>query len=88
MAAHVAEVGKHALAVAEGFRGRVNQVITATGRSAPQNVNYAVKTDYMIPLLRAALGDQWSLLSGGGPQREMSEIVERAEGSVFLVIVR
>ena len=78
-------------------RGEVVGVVTATldpvgtlraTGSLPQNVNYAVKADYMIPLLRAALGDQWSLLSGVAPQREMSEIVERAEGSVFLVIVR
>ena len=67
----------------------LNQLVTlrATG-SLPQNVNYAVKSDYLIPLLHTSLKDKWSKTGSIQKSRSMAELVKELESSVVLVIVR
>lgn len=74
--------------------GRVVGVVTATlnqlltlreSGALPQNVNYAVKSEFVAPLL----GQIPSATTGGGGQRSsMADIAARAEPSVVLVIAR
>ncbi len=77
-------------------RGEVVGVVSATlnqvaalkaSGTLPQNVNYAVKVDYILPLLRAAKVD----LLSGTVQRvklEMSNIVALREKSVVLIVAK
>ena len=67
----------------------LNQLVTlrATG-SLPQNVNYAVKSDYLIPLLHNSLKDKWSKTGSIQKSRSMAELVKELESSVVLVIAR
>ena len=61
----------------------LNQLVTLRESGAlPQNVNYAVKVDYLLPLL----ADQQTAQVGAA--REFTEVVKQAEGSVVLVIAR
>lgn len=54
----------------------------------PQNVNYAVKSDYLAPLLRSALGDKWESKAVSSEKREMKDLIKNTEKSVALVIAR
>lgn len=72
-------------------RGKVIGIVTATldalvalrsSGSLPQNVNYAVKADYITPLV----ADIISLDSDSGTARRMNELVASAEESVVLII--
>jgi S1-C subfamily serine protease len=67
----------------------LNQLVTlrATG-SLPQNVNYAVKSDYLIPLLHNSLKDKWRKIGSIQKSRSMAELVKELESSVVLVIAR
>jgi S1-C subfamily serine protease len=75
-----------------GRDGTVIGVVTATlnqlvalreSGSLPQNINYAVKSDYVLPLLPSpAKSDPTAT------QRDFVEIVRNAEGSVVLVIAK
>jgi S1-C subfamily serine protease len=78
-------------------KGQVVGVVTATlsqlatlraTGSLPQNVNYAVKSDYLIPLLHNSLKDKWSKTGSIQKSRSMAELVKELESSVVLVIVR
>lgn len=79
-------------------RGEVIGVVTATlsqivtlraSGSLPQNVNYAVKIDYVIPALNAAKVDRSKVQSGTPSSRlEMAQIVSLRESSVMLVVAR
>ena len=77
-------------------RGQVMGVVTATldqlvtlrrSGALPQNVNYAVKIEYVMPLLRSHLGGTVppSPLARTGT---MSELVKLSEKSIALVIAR
>lgn len=75
-------------------RGEVVGVVTATldqlvalqtAGSLPQNVNYAVKSDYVVPLLR--MHGVAPLLSHGQPG-DIPELIRRAEDSVALLIAK
>ena len=78
-------------------KGQVVGVVTATlsqlatlraTGSLPQNVNYAVKSDYLIPLLHNSLKDKWSKTGSIQKSRSMAELVKELESSVVLVMVR
>ncbi len=78
-------------------RGEVIGIVTstlnqiATLRAAgtlPQNVNYAVKTDYVIPVLKAALANKFRKSDGKGPLISMPDLVAAYQSSVVLVIAK
>jgi len=62
-------------------------VILQQSGSLPQNVNFAVKVDYIIPLLRQIV-DKKFLNNSDLKKQEMYEIVENREDSVVLVIAK
>lgn len=73
--------------------GEVIGVVTATlpalitlrqTGTLPQNVNYAVKSDYVLPLMRGI--DTSS--STKAPARSRKEVIERSSSSVVLVIAK
>lgn len=77
-------------------RGEVIGVVTATldqivtlraSGSLPQNVNYAVKIDYITRTLNAAKVDR-SRTSSANPKLDMAKIVSLRESSVMLVVAR
>jgi S1-C subfamily serine protease len=77
-------------------KGEVVGIVTATldsivilrqSGSLPQNVNFAVKVDYIIPLLRQTIDKQF-LDDNNLKEQEMYEIVENREDSVVLVIAK
>ncbi|MEC9344832.1 MAG: serine protease [Pseudomonadota bacterium] len=74
-------------------QGRVIGIVTQTlnsitalieNGSLPQNVNYAVKSDYALPLLSDIELSQ----SGGTSGKRFTELVADATDSVFLVVAR
>jgi len=78
-------------------RGEVIGVITQTLSPTytlktigviPQNVNYAVKSDYLVPLLKWELGDKWKPETAARPKKEMPELVRILEPSVALIIAQ
>ncbi len=78
-------------------QGRVVGVVTATvsvlatlraSGSLPQNVNYAVKSDYIIPLARAALGAGWRPVPAQAGDRMLKQLIEASEASIALIISR
>lgn len=78
-------------------RGQVVGVVTATLSSIvtlrstgalPQNVNFAVKSDYILPTLRAALNNRYAAPSGIVSEQSMERVVAMREASVVLVIAR
>jgi S1-C subfamily serine protease len=65
----------------------LNQIITLRESGAlPQNVNYAVKIDYIIPALKSVNIQRISTHNAIGSRLEMSKIVSLRESSVMLVI--
>ncbi len=79
-------------------RGEVIGVVTATlsqivtlraSGSLPQNVNYAVKIDYITPALNAAKVDRSKVSSANSTSKlEMAQIVSLRESSVMLVVAK
>ena len=78
-------------------RGEVIGVVTATlsqivtlraSGSLPQNVNYAVKIDYITPVLNAAKVDRSSVVPPPSSKLDMSQIVSLRESSVMLVVAK
>jgi S1-C subfamily serine protease len=76
-------------------KGEVVGVVTATldqivtlraSGSLPQNVNFAVKIDYILPALRKALGGAIPSISDSASEMKMSQIVSLRESSVMLVV--
>ena len=76
-------------------KGEAVGVITATldqivtlreSGSLPQNVNFAVKIDYILPALRKALGGAIPSISDNASTMKMSQIVSLRESSVMLVV--
>jgi S1-C subfamily serine protease len=77
-------------------KGEVVGVVTATldqivalraSGSLPQNVNYAVKIDYIIPALNAAKISRGKL-GASGSKLDMAHIVAIRESSVVLVVAK
>lgn len=78
-------------------KGQVAGVVTATldqlvtlkmSGHIPQNVNYAVKSDYLLPLIRHKLGNNWSPIINQESKKEMSELIKMTEQSVVLIIAK
>lgn len=78
-------------------RGEAIGVVTATfstaanvrrtGGALPQNVNYAVKVEYLVPLLDKNIRGKWR--RGGGVRfASTAELVRQREPSVVLIVVR
>lgn len=77
--------------------GEVVGIVTATldqlkalraSGSLPQNVNYAVKTDYVIPLLNKALGNKWHTSERKNKIKDIPFLIKESEASVVLVIAK
>jgi S1-C subfamily serine protease len=63
------------------------RAVRITGGALPQNVNYAVKSAYVVPLLERNIAGKWR--RGGGTRfGSAAELVRQAEPSVFLIIIR
>lgn len=78
-------------------RGEVIGVITATlsqivtlreSGALPQNVNYAVKIDYITPALNAAKVNRSKVVSPSSSKLDMAQIVALRESSVMLVVAK
>jgi S1-C subfamily serine protease len=79
-------------------RGEAIGVVTATlsqlvalreSGALPQNVNFAVKIDYILPLLRSAASpESLSAVSPNTGSEEFSRLVAQGESSVVLVIAK
>jgi S1-C subfamily serine protease len=79
-------------------RGAVVGVITSTlnqlvalrlSGALPQNVNYAVKSDRVIDLVRGELGDAWAPETRSAAEdAEPEQLAERTEKSIVLVVAR
>jgi len=66
----------------------LNQIVTlkASG-TLPQNVNYAVKVDYITPALNAAK-IEWGRTTATTSKLDMAQIVSLRESSVMLVVAK
>jgi S1-C subfamily serine protease len=78
-------------------RGEVIGVVTATlsqivalraSGSLPQNVNYAVKIDYITPALNAAQVNRSSVISPPPSKLDMAQVVALRESSVVIVVAK
>ena len=78
-------------------KGQVVGIVTATlpilttlraSGALPQNVNYAVKSDYVVALLRSAIPDKWKPAVTAGSQRDWKQLVKDSEQSVVQVIAK
>jgi len=67
----------------------LNSIVTLrTAGSLPQSVNFAVKSDYIIPTLRSALKNSYSISPGYAVDQPIEKVVASREPSVVLVIAR
>lgn len=78
------------------MNGQVIGVITATldqlatlkaSGTLPQNVNYALKFDYVIPLLRYHFKDMLPKQPSTRSTQKVKDLIEIAEPSVVLLII-
>lgn len=79
------------------MKGQVIGVVTATldqlitlrtSGALPQNVNYALKTDYAIPLIRLHLGSLQNQGTISKDSLKVTDLIRATEQSVVLVIAR
>jgi S1-C subfamily serine protease len=63
------------------------RAVRVTGGALPQNVNYAVKTEYLVPLLDRNIGGKWRR-GGGARFASTAELVRQREPSVILIVIR
>ena len=56
--------------------------------SIPQNVNYAVKLDYVLPTLKQAAGDRRLKFNTVSEKKEYSDMIAEYESSVVLIVAR
>ncbi len=77
--------------------GEVVGIVTATldqinalraSGSLPQNVNFAVKIDYILPAIKTALKDRLPDIAHATSNLEMAKIVALRESSVVLVVAK
>jgi S1-C subfamily serine protease len=66
---------------------RLNELATlrASG-SLPQNVNYATKSDYLIPFLRSVIANDWRPAGATAQNRNIPDLVKLIQPSVALVV--
>jgi S1-C subfamily serine protease len=78
-------------------KGNVIGVVTSTldeyiamrvSGHIPQNVNYAVKSDYIIPLVRDTIGEDGVTIGSKASKKELPELIKSLEPSVALVVSR
>ncbi|HEY7610852.1 MAG TPA: serine protease [Alphaproteobacteria bacterium] len=63
------------------------RAVRITGGALPQNVNYAVKAEYLAPLLDKNIRGKWR--HGGGVRfGSTAELVRQRESSVVLIVIR
>jgi len=61
--------------------------VRTTGGALPQNVNYAVKAEYLVPLLDKNIRGKWR--RGGGVRfASTAELVRQREPSVIMILIR
>jgi len=79
------------------MNGQVIGVITATldqfvtlkaSGTLPQNVNYALKFDYVIPLLRHYLSEKPIKQIVSEESKKVTDLIKLAEPSVVLIIAK
>ncbi len=79
------------------MKGQVVGVVTATlnelvalqaSGHLPQSVNYAVKSDYVVPLLRYSIEDKLTKQGVVGVKRPVTDLIKIAEPSVVFVIAK
>jgi S1-C subfamily serine protease len=61
--------------------------VRLTGGALPQNVNYAMKSAYLVPLLDRNIAGRWRR-GGGTPFSSTAELVRQREASVILIVIR
>ena len=67
----------------------LNQINTLReSGTLPQNVNYAVKSDYIFPLIRDYVEDSNDMTTFASEDLDISDLVKKIELSVVLVIVK
>lgn len=67
----------------------LNQLNTLKASGAiPQNVNFAVKVDYVLPALRMAMKDRPLNLNPASQSQEFSKLVSKLESSVVLIVAK
>lgn len=67
----------------------LNQLNTLKASGAiPQNVNFAVKVDYVLPALRMAMKDKPLSLNSASQSQEFSKLVSKLESSVVLIVAK
>ncbi len=71
------------------IQGLLDQLLTlkASG-SLPQNVNYALKLDYAIPLFRHYLSEKPVKQIISGESKKITDLIKLAESSVVLIIAK
>ena len=78
-------------------QGRVVGVVTSTlnqlaalrlSGALPQNVNYAIKSEPLLALLRRELGADWAGLAVSDRVHSIEEVIARSESSVVLIVSR
>ena len=63
------------------------RAVRLTGGALPQNINYAVKSAYIVPLLERNIAGKWR--RGGGIRfASTAELVRQREASVVIIVVR
>ena len=63
------------------------RAVRLTGGALPQNVNYAVKSDRLVPLLQRNIAGKWRR-GGGVLFGSAAELVRQREPSVILIVMR
>jgi len=67
----------------------LNQLNTLRASGAlPQNVNYAIKADYVVPFLNNVLGTKWQVSTQKVSNKYIPFLVKQSESSVVLVIAK
>ena len=78
-------------------KGEVAGVITSTLNqitalrltgSLPQNVNFAVKTDYLLPLIKSKIPKMLAGVMKTRSEMKTVDIIKQNEGAVFLIIAK
>lgn len=68
--------------------GKLDVLITARASGElPENINYAVKTAYLLPLLDAYASDLLPVLSTPAAPEKTEDVVSRVQNSVVLILV-
>jgi S1-C subfamily serine protease len=66
---------------------RLDELATLQASGAlPQNVNYATKSDYLIPFLRSSIASEWKPADPAGQNRNIPDLVKTVQTSVALVV--